>query len=303
MLGAPTLILCYHRVNEHVSDEFHLCVSPSNFEAHLAILKQKAALVTLDDVCMRSRAPRVAITFDDGYVDNLQRAVPIAQAQGVPLTVYVTSGMIGDRRGFWWDRVAHLTRFTSTGPDAFSVTIAGERFDASLCDEATSRTVRDTLHRALRPRPPHEIADVLDDVASQLGRDPCAPADARPLERDELKVLGTTSNVTIGAHTLDHALLRSQPAAEQYASISGSKAALESELSIDVHHFAYPFGGHDSFDTTTVMAARRAGFATATTTVPGSVGSAPDPFTLRRRMVMNWSPARFRAQVLRWGML
>jgi peptidoglycan/xylan/chitin deacetylase (PgdA/CDA1 family) len=303
MIGSPTVILCYHRVNDGVSDPFHLCVSPDHFDAHLTILKQKAAVVTLDEVCEPSRSPRVVITFDDGYVDNLQQAVPVAQAHDVPITVYVASGMIGDRRGFWWDRLAHLLHYEPGGPRALRTTVAGEDVDVALGDPDQCLQARDELHRRLRPRPPAEIAGVLDRVAEQLDRDGAAPDDARPLEADELQRLARTDVVTIGAHTVDHALLRSQAPDAQRDTIATSKATLESELAIGVDHFAYPFGGHDSFDTETVAAARAAGFSTATTTVPGSVGAAPDPFTLHRRMVMNWAPVRFRAQVLRWGIL
>jgi peptidoglycan/xylan/chitin deacetylase (PgdA/CDA1 family) len=303
MVGAPTVILCYHRVNGGVADPFHLCVSPDHFDAHLTILKQKASVVTLDDVCTPSRSPRVVVTFDDGYVDNLDIAVPIAQAHGVPITVYVASGMIGDRRGFWWDRLAHLVRYEPGGPASLRTTIAGEDVDVALDGPDQCLQARDELHRRLRPRPPAEIADVLDGVADRLGRDRDAPADARPLEPAELQRLAATDAVTVGAHTVDHPLLRSQPSDAQRETIATSKAALERSLARKVDHFAYPFGGHDSFDTRTVTAARDAGFATATTTVPGSVGAAPDPYTLHRRMVMDWAPIRFRAQVLRWGIL
>ena len=98
-------------------------------------------------------------------------------------------------------------------------------------------------------------------------------------------------------------MLRAQPSERQHQTMQTSRAELEAALGIDVADFAYPFGGHDAFDTTTVADARAIGFTTATTTVPGSVGRTPDPYTLRRRMVMDWAPNRFRGQMLRWGIL
>ena len=54
--------------------------------------------------------PRIVVTFDDGYADNLINALPIAEAKGVPITIFVTSGVLGSRSGFWWDRLGTLLR-------------------------------------------------------------------------------------------------------------------------------------------------------------------------------------------------
>ena len=50
------------------------------------------------------------MTFDDGYRDNLASALPIAEAKGVPITFFVTSGILGNHHGFWWDRLGALMR-------------------------------------------------------------------------------------------------------------------------------------------------------------------------------------------------
>ena len=99
-----TLILCYHRVADGVDDPFHLCVSTRNFAAHLEEATRHREPVTLSSLSAPSPRPRVVVTFDDGYVDNLHNVLPIAKDKGVPITVFVTSGMLGDDTGFWWDR-------------------------------------------------------------------------------------------------------------------------------------------------------------------------------------------------------
>jgi len=101
-----TLILCYHRVAEGVEDPFYLCVRPDNFAAHLEEISRAREPSTLADVSVPSRRPRVVVTLDDGYRDNLTNALPIAESKGVPITVFVTSGILGNHNGFWWDRLA-----------------------------------------------------------------------------------------------------------------------------------------------------------------------------------------------------
>jgi peptidoglycan/xylan/chitin deacetylase (PgdA/CDA1 family) len=131
---------------------------------------------------------------------------------------------------------------------------------------------------------------------------PETPPDTRAVSPDELARLAASPLVTIGAHTLEHAHLSSQPMDEQLHTIAGSKRALEEMLQQPVSHFAYPFGGHDDFDDHSVAAVTKAGFDTACTTVPGSASASSDPFRLPRRIVLDWGRARFRAQLLRWRM-
>ena len=109
--------------------------------------------------------------------------------------------------------------------------------------------------------------------------------------------------VTIGAHTVDHAQLPNLSAGEQKDTISTSKEALEALTGRPVTHFAYPFGGSDSFNDYTVDAVRSSGFKTACTTLPGNVKSDSDPYLLPRRMVMNWSRPRFRLSWERWRLV
>ena len=110
MRRGGTLILCYHRVAEGVEDPFRLCVRPDNFSAHLEEISRAREPSTLADVSVPSRRPRVVVTFDDGYRDNLTNALPIAESKGVPITVFVTSGVLGNHNGLWWDRLGTLLR-------------------------------------------------------------------------------------------------------------------------------------------------------------------------------------------------
>src|SRR5215813_1093222 len=103
-----TLILCYHRVGEGVEDPFYLCVRPDNFAAHLEEISRSREPSTLADVSVPSHRPRVVVTCDDGYRDNLANALPIAESKGVPITFFVTSGIVGNHNGFWWDRLGTL---------------------------------------------------------------------------------------------------------------------------------------------------------------------------------------------------
>ena len=297
------MILCYHRVATGVDDSFTLCVTPANFAAHLDEIGRHGEPSTLDELSLPSRRPRVIVTFDDGYVDNLTNALPIAEAKGIPMTVFVTSGVLrGDHPGFWWDRLAALMRARPSGIREICLPTSNATVRIGLGSASAGADLR-SVHRHLLPLPVAEIHRVLDAVADQWGTSASSPPDARTLTPSEFARLASSKVVTIGAHTVNHEHLRGLPAPEQRQTIVSSKEELERVSGQTISHFAYPFGGQNSFDDHSAQAARSAGFATASTTIPGNVRSTSDPYRLPRRVVMNWGRRRFRLSFERWRLL
>ena len=109
-VSAPVIALLYHRVVPTIGrDPQRLAVSAENFAAHLAWLSHRAELIDeavfLDVLEMRrrSRRPRVLITFDDGYADNVHHAMPLLRKERVPAVLFVTSAAVDSGRPFAWD--------------------------------------------------------------------------------------------------------------------------------------------------------------------------------------------------------
>src|SRR5690606_37807585 len=94
-------VLLYHRVADAPRDPQQLAVAPERFAAHLEVLAATCTPVALGEAAARLRSPRglppraVAVTFDDGYRDNLHTAKPLLERHGVPATVFVASGYVG----------------------------------------------------------------------------------------------------------------------------------------------------------------------------------------------------------------
>jgi peptidoglycan/xylan/chitin deacetylase (PgdA/CDA1 family) len=294
-----TLILCYHRIADGVEDSSHLCVQPDNFAAHLEEIDRWREPSSLSNLSRPSRRPRVVVTFDDGYRDNLNVALPIAEEKGIPITVFVTSGMLGDTNGFWWDRLGALLRARPNRPSEFTLAVDG-RTRAIPVGTGDLQSDFRAVRSHLLPLGVDEIGCALDAVSEQWSVASTAPPDARPLTHDELCRLAAADLVTIGAHTVDHVRLRDRSEGEQLQTITASKQELERLLGRKVGHFAYPFGRRDDFDDRTVDAVRLAGFESACTTLPGSADPSTDRYRLPRRLVMDWGRTRFRAQLQRW---
>ncbi len=302
MRRRSSLILCYHRVVEGVDDPFGLCVSPTNFAAHLDEIARYGQPSTLAELALPSRRARVVVTFDDGYVDNLLNAVPIAEAKGFPITVFVTSGALGSDRGFWWDRLGTLLRSRPSEVREICLPTQGGTVRIGIGSSQASADLQ-SVRRHLLPLPVAEIHRVLDTVSEQWASSAAAPPDARALTPDELVRLAASTVVTLGAHTVDHVRLRGLPVADQARNISCSRDELERLSGQAISDFAYPYGGLDAFDDSSVDAARSAGFKRACTTIPGNAKPSSDPYRLPRRIVMNWGRHRFRVSLLRWKLV
>jgi peptidoglycan/xylan/chitin deacetylase (PgdA/CDA1 family) len=104
------VILLYHRVAEVAHDPQLLCVTPENFVSQMEVIRSRYRPCSLRSLAGRVLQPpgSVAVTFDDGYADNLIYAKPILQKLQVPATVFVSSGFIGTGEMPYWDELDHL---------------------------------------------------------------------------------------------------------------------------------------------------------------------------------------------------
>jgi peptidoglycan/xylan/chitin deacetylase (PgdA/CDA1 family) len=302
----------YHRIDDDPEDPYSLCVSPDRFEAQLRTVSETAQVVDLDHLTAvvndrarsfsargRTRPARaqVALTFDDGYADNLLAALPVAEALGTPMTVYVATAGLGSSAGYWWDRLALLLH--GRQEVELDVEIADQPLHISLRGEDAAATALVALHTRLRLQAVADIEAALVVVAAQLSA-PMPEPKARVMTSDELQTLAASPLVTIGAHTVDHVLLSGRPLAEQIETMAKSKSELESLLDRPVRHFAYPYGDGEAFDAVSVEAARQCGFETATTTLSGRVTRLNDRWRLPRRMVRDWNEDEMAARLWAW---
>ena len=120
------IALLYHRVAALDCDPWRLAVTPAHFAEHLELVARTCRCVALAELIEGpdddDPLPRVAITFDDGYVDLLATAQPLLQRFDLPATLFLPTGLLGSERGFWWDDLARVvlearslrTRSTST---------------------------------------------------------------------------------------------------------------------------------------------------------------------------------------------
>lgn len=298
----PTVIVMYHRIDVDPLDPFLLSVEPANFALQLDCLLRLAEPIALRDVLRPSRHPRVAVTFDDGYADNVTNALPLLEAKGVPATVFVTSDMVGTGREFWPDRLERLLlRDGTVGVGAMStLKVAGETVTLDLDGPQARKKALSDLHPQLRLLEPAEISRLLDELEDGLGAPPEATAPRRPVTEEELQDLAANKWTTVGAHTRSHPWLSALPVGRQRDEIVGSRRRLEEMTGRSVDLFAYPFGYFDSYDWSTVRIVRNAGFALACATHSEATTRLTSRYRLPRKMVLNWGGGEFERHLVPW---
>ena len=100
------IVLLYHRVSDDLRDS--LTVGIEQFDAQMEWLSRHHSVVSIADI-VRGNIPRnasrplVAVTFDDGYLDNYEHAVPILLRHQIPAAFFVSTGLIGRSDGFAHD--------------------------------------------------------------------------------------------------------------------------------------------------------------------------------------------------------
>ena len=280
-LGRRLYVLEYHSVTEN-PDEPEGEVHSARFARHIAWLNQRFDLVTLGDGFERLERGEegrdlLAVTFDDGYLNNVEIAWPILCAHGVPGTFFLTSGFL-DGAALWFEVALRAL--------AEARTEVGQGRDASAYDELFGRGwVARGDHQIveqLKQLPGEEFDQVVARLMAMREDEgwQTAPS-ARAMSWDDARSLAE-QGAELGAHTVNHPILSMLTEARQRSEISDSKKRIESELGRPCEVFAYPNGSRRDFDDCTIDLARSAGFKAACTTIRGSNVRGQEPMALRR---------------------
>ena len=269
-------IFVIHKVVTEKTDSLAtwLTITVDFLDRVLAHLKSRADFVRLDEVRERltreepvkTTRPFVALTFDDGFRDNLTLGLPILQRHGVPATVYVPSGAPDRNLDPWPWRLERAIREVSEV--SLDLPELPRRLSVQTLEEKRTafRLLTEHIHRnipANRYLPELLLlrARVSDEslIAEQFA------------SWDELRELASDRLITVGGHTVTHASLRDLEEDQAMAEISNGKRRLEAQLDVAVSHFAYPYGASSNCGPREFALVARAGFATGVTAKDGNI--------------------------------
>ena len=249
----------------------HLEVTPAFLRATLVHLKSRDIdIVTMDEVhqrlLKRQFARRFAcFTFDDGYRDNRDHALPVMREFAAPFTCYVTSDFAEGAGRLWWAALEMVIARAGT----IEATIGGSPVRMATLTAAAKQAAFDRLHDWLRSLSEHDLQREVAALCARHGIDQAAICRDVCMSWDELKSFADDPLVTIGAHTISHCNLAHQSEETAREELTVSRTRIEEKLQRQVAHLAYPYGDRFAAGAREFALARTAGYKTAVTTRPG----------------------------------
>jgi peptidoglycan/xylan/chitin deacetylase (PgdA/CDA1 family) len=274
--GGVGLIFTLHHVRPARKGSFQpnklLEVTPQFLEGTIRRLRKRGVdLVSMDEVYRRLTRQDfskrfAAFTFDDGYKNNLEFALPILEKHEVPFAQYIATSF-PDRLGeLWWDALERVV----AKAERIVIAIDGkERF--FLCERPEQkRETFELIYGWLRSLPDEsQLRAVVKDLCQRYGVDLAAPCREECMTWPEIGKMANSKFATIGAHTVNHMMLKKWPRSKALEEMKWSRQVIENSLGKPCEHFAYPVGDPTSAGPREFDLAREAGFKTAVTTRPG----------------------------------
>ncbi len=264
-------ILNYHRVlpSSKIDNSLvNISVSTDNFTHQINYLKKNFDIVSLDDLLLhlksKSNEFKIAITFDDGYSDNLDYAYPILEKLKAPATIYVITKFINNKVIPWWIKLDH---FIKNNPKIFG--------DKKKIFEFYKNDI--LLRNQLT---------VDKKILSIIGKNNKTEYNKIFLDQKEIQYLSKQKFITIGSHSHSHYNFSKLTQEQTFSEFKTSKSILERIIKKRILHFSYPYGGHENINLKFNNFLKKLGYLSAVTTIRKKLNQ-QDPFQLPRVFINN----------------
>ncbi|WP_416398257.1 polysaccharide deacetylase family protein [Allohahella sp. A8] len=295
----PLLILMYHRVlpeqDERLAfEEPGMYVTPETLDMQLRTLQPLVRFVELAQWVRARREGRpleggdgrlcCAVTFDDGWLDNYEFALPVLRQHDVPATIFLATGFIGTGRTFWPEQLNRLLKLAAAlGPDSRAkgslehfISSAGIKPDSS---RYANKEYAAEVIAACKQFTDAQIYQFLDDTFAHLKQDSELSMNTAEEMLDWHQVSAMTPTFDVGAHTVNHLRLNEAAnPADVDAELDGCIEAIHSHLGSPPALFCYPNGDVSDYARTAVEQR----FAAAVTTGNGINQANDSLFALKR---------------------
>ncbi|MBL8397646.1 MAG: polysaccharide deacetylase family protein [Candidatus Accumulibacter sp.] len=273
-------ILIFHRVLPKDDGILNFDVNAVEFKKIIRWLAKWFNVIALDQAILKLKEgtlpPRAAaITFDDGYEDNLSVATPILTDHGMTATFFVASGYLNGGQ-MWNDTIIESIRHCSL-PKLDLVSEGLGHYDLSGPHKrliAINKILKEVKYRASTER---------IFLASQIEKLTRVKLNKNLMMTSEQVILLRKAGMSIGAHTVNHPILAKLSAEDVQLEIQNNKHFLESLLQERVGLFAYPNGKPNiDYRLLDAQIVRSLGFDAAVTTAWGVADTHSDLMQLPR---------------------
>lgn len=293
--------LIFHRVLPRPDPLFPEEMHAARFREVCQWLRAWFQVLPLDEAVRRLKSGTLpsracAITFDDGYADNHDIALPILREAGLPATFFVATGFLDGGR-MWNDTLIEAIRACRHERIDLDGTPAQPLGSLRLGATAASR--RAEIERVLKVVKYLEHAQRLVWVAAIAQRSGAALPNDLMMSSTKVRALHQ-AGMQIGAHTVSHPILAGLPDEDTRREIQTSRQVLEGLIDAPVRLFAYPNGrpGTD-YSERSVEIVKSLGFEAAVSTSWGAAKQGGDYFQIPRFTPWDRQRWRFAARLQR----
>jgi peptidoglycan/xylan/chitin deacetylase (PgdA/CDA1 family) len=252
------------------------------------LLAAGGAPISLDDYVAhakeRAQLPRraFAVTFDDGFENNLSVAAPVLAELKIPTTFYITTRFVDENLMSWIDRIEYALE--PADPGMLMLPWGEMRFG----DLASKRSILDTVRARVKTDRTIDMDALATEVQRQLGLSPIWSGDD-PLDRKlswgDVRSLAGDPLFTVGGHTHTHAIMSYLDDAQLAFEIDTSLRLLRDQAGIRTSHYSYPEGLAHCYSDRVIEALCGRGIVCSPTAEAGTNPPEADLFRLRRIMV------------------
>jgi peptidoglycan/xylan/chitin deacetylase (PgdA/CDA1 family) len=269
-------ILMFHQVRPWVERDFApnrlLEITPEFLDAVLARLTMLGfAIVSLDAMLNgmgeRRERPFAVLTFDDGYKDTRDFALPILEKHRAPFAMYVTSGFAERSARLWWVELEEAIRRLPQ----IKLEIGATKLVLPSATTAEKSAAFAEIYRHLMEVPEETLLDAIGKLSATAAIEPAELAEKLCLDWAGIVAMAGNPLCTIGVHTLTHPRLAKLGDAAMHHELAESRRRIEAQIGRPAAHLAYPIGNRAVTGEREFKAAAELGFASAVTTRPGMI--------------------------------
>ena len=262
----------------------------ATFRRIMGDLAAAGTAMALDDVLATLEAGEpfpanaFAVTFDDGFANNLTVALPVLSELRVPATIYLTSDFVASNRMSWIDRIEWALE--AAGGE---LRLGWREAPARAVTDAQKRSVLDDIRAHVKSTPEADGDALATDIQAQLGLPETwstdDPLDLK-LNWDQVRELATDPLVTLGGHSHSHAVLSFLDGDGLARELDTSLRLLDRHAGVGPTHYSYPEGLTHCYSPAVIRALKDRGVRCCPTAIDGVNAPGTDPFHLRRVPVM-----------------
>jgi peptidoglycan/xylan/chitin deacetylase (PgdA/CDA1 family) len=296
-------VLTFHRVTGggqgYLFDDGVVDSTPEDFAHQMQLVADHFRPVSIEEVrryVQGGALPNnpLLVTFDDGYRDNYEVALPILRRLGIPAVFFIATHYLEHRKVFWWDRISYLIKLAPVrrlelrypSPIALELVSAEHRARATrTLLRLVKRGLGLDVERLLRELATAACVSWNDDLERRY-------ADEMLMTWSDVRAL-RAAGMGVQSHTRTHRVLQTLSPDQVRDELAGSRTDLEAQLGERTFAISYPVG-HSIEDRPDLQwALKAAGYEIGFTNATGAhqMWRTPHPYNIARMGLDAQTPA------------